>query len=645
MILQALIRTARTWFGVASRRGDPQRKIFPTEIELPPKPVYEAVTRAYNFLGALAGLLLLSPLLLLIALAVKLTSRGPALYRGARVGRGEAPFDIFKFRTMKTGSEARIGARLVRQDEDHYTSIGKFLRRYRLDELAQLLNVLRGDMNLVGPRPLRPIFLEEFKADIAGYARRFTVRPGITGQAQVRGGYYTRPRHKLFYDLLYIAHRSVWVDLGLIILTFVRVMTRIFTTGVLFAWLLAMAIVLPNWVHAMFTLRWGSTGVNALYLVPTLIAVSHAVRREVTTGRIYALKTPVDLPLFGFLAVSGLLVVLSRFPYESMRGLLWYICNGAIVFHLVLNSRVATERRTLLVGSLVGATATLGALAIGQMLHGAWLTGEFSRLAGSDGNPLTLAAITVLTLPLALSRYQRTRQHSRKLVYLCALSLLAATTLLTLSRSGFLAVGVALAVYFFPTRRKVVLAVAAVILATAALLGSLGDERFRPSDVLSDLSAVSARQADAISHLSPARLAVGVGARTLPEHMRQARLRRQGRHAKVLKVRGVENTYLTLLLDHGPLGFAFFLAFFVGSIRFMLRSAPRIQDTSARADLWATVSGLMGCAVLMFFSDALYQFPMMIVFFSAMGLGMGVALNYRDGPRAVYRIVHYRHQL
>ncbi len=155
MILQALIRTARTWFGVASRRGDPQRKIFPTEIELPPKPVYEAVTRAYNFLGALAGLLLLSPLLLLIALAVKLTSRGPALYRGARVGRGEAPFDIFKFRTMKTGSEARIGARLVRQDEDHYTSIGKFLRRYRLDELAQLLNVLRGDMNLVGLAAVR----------------------------------------------------------------------------------------------------------------------------------------------------------------------------------------------------------------------------------------------------------------------------------------------------------------------------------------------------------------------------------------------------------------------------------------------------------------------------------------------------------
>ena len=86
---------------------------------------------------------------------MKLSSPGPALYRGQRVGRNEI-FNILKFRTMKVGSEAKIGKRLVQQDEDHYTSIGRFLRKYRLDELPQLLNVLKRDMNLVGPRPVRP---------------------------------------------------------------------------------------------------------------------------------------------------------------------------------------------------------------------------------------------------------------------------------------------------------------------------------------------------------------------------------------------------------------------------------------------------------------------------------------------------------
>ena len=150
----------QTWKPQSLSRDDIRDWHFPSVIEVPKKPLYEFFTAVYNVSSAGLGLLILSPLMLIITAAVKLSSPGPALYRGQRVGRNEKIFNILKFRTMKVGSEAKIGKRLVQQDEDHYTSIGRFLRKYRLDELPQLLNVLKRDMNLVGPRPVRPIFLD-----------------------------------------------------------------------------------------------------------------------------------------------------------------------------------------------------------------------------------------------------------------------------------------------------------------------------------------------------------------------------------------------------------------------------------------------------------------------------------------------------
>ncbi len=646
MTLQMLLRLARAWLGLAAERTPPPASVFPSGIAFPHKPVYEAVTRVYNFLGAAVGLLLLSPLLLTIAVAVKVTSRGPALYRGKRVGRAERVFDIFKFRTMKVGSEQRIGARLVRQDENHYTRIGKFLRKYRLDELAQLLNVLRGDMNLVGPRPVRPIFLEDHKQKIPGYARRFHVRPGITGKAQVRGGYYTHPRHKLFYETLYIANRGVVLDLQLIALTFLRVMTRIFTTGMLLAWLLAMALVLPEGVRENFYIDIYGSPINLLYLVPPLIAVAHVLRREVTTGRIYALRTPVDLPLTGFLLVSAAIIPFSRTPLVATRGLLWYICNGVVVFYIVLNSRMVTEQRSRLIASLVAIVTAVGGLAIIEMLIAAAHTGEFTRLAGTVGNPLVLAAIVVLTLPLAVVRFRHARQALRRRLYLGAAVLLMVTAVLTLSRSGMTAVAIALGLVAWRLGRRYVLTVATVFAVLIAVFASFGDDRMRPDASLAELKTSYARQMDVMGNVTLPRLAVGVGARSLPEHMRQVQKHGTSRWESARhRTPTLESTYLTLLVDHGPLGLAFFLAFLVGGITFMLRTAGKIADSVARDDLWATAAGLIGCCVLMAFADALYRFPMMVMFWSAMGLGVGLALHYRPGPKTYYRLVHYRHQL
>ncbi len=645
MTFQTLLRLARAWFGLPTLRT-PTGHVFPTHIEVDPRPVYDAFTRVYNFTGALLGIIILSPLLLTIAVAVKLTSAGPAFYRGARVGQGEGTFSIFKFRTMHVGAEGQIGKRLVKQDENHYTPVGKFLRRYRLDELAQLFNVLRGDMNLVGPRPVRPIFLADHKARIPGYARRFVVRPGITGQAQVRGGYYTHPRHKLFYEMLYIARRSVVLDLQLIALTFLRVMTRIFTTAFLLAWLLLMALVLPGSMQESFFFSLGSVNVNALYLVPTLIAVSHLVRHEVQDGRIYALRTPVDLPLLGFIVVSAGLVLFSRFPMISLRGVLWYVCNGVVVFYMVLNSRMITDHRGTLIGALVGAVTLVGVGALGQMALAAAATGEFARLAGTAGNPLALAAVVVVALPLAIERARRARTRRRRLLYGAASALLCVVALLTLSRSGIVATALTMGIYVWRLRKRFVLAVVAALALAVGTLGQLGDPRLAPSNAVNDLQASATRQGLVLQNITPARLMVGVGARTYPQHVTIGQ-RHNTAHSDEARRQSplLDNAYLSLFVDHGPLGLAFFLAFLVGGLVFMFRSVPLLTDEEARCDLWATASGLVGCAVLIGFWDAFYRFPMMIVFFATMGLGVGLAVRYRRGPRQVYRLVHYRHHL
>jgi lipopolysaccharide/colanic/teichoic acid biosynthesis glycosyltransferase len=177
-----------------------------------------------------AGLLLLLtlPLTLPIALGMVVTSGRPVLYRGERVGRGGHVFEMMKFRTLRPGAESRIGpylgAELVERTREETTRLGAWLRATQLDELPQLVNVLRGDMSLVGPRPIRPRFFEELAGDLPAYWQRLVVRPGLTGFAQVRRGYETSMAEKLAHDLEWIADRSVRLYLRTLVVTGWRVL-------------------------------------------------------------------------------------------------------------------------------------------------------------------------------------------------------------------------------------------------------------------------------------------------------------------------------------------------------------------------------------------------------------------------------------
>jgi len=169
--------------------------------------------RALDLLFSTFFLVAALPLVLLIALALLATSGLPLLYRGDRVGRGGRVFQMLKFRTLRVGAEERLGPylgeELVCRTEAETTTLGGWLRATQLDEIPQLLNVLRGDMSLVGPRPIRPRFFEELAAELPAYWQRLVVRPGLTGFAQVRRGYETSMAEKLAHDLEWIADRSV----------------------------------------------------------------------------------------------------------------------------------------------------------------------------------------------------------------------------------------------------------------------------------------------------------------------------------------------------------------------------------------------------------------------------------------------------
>jgi lipopolysaccharide/colanic/teichoic acid biosynthesis glycosyltransferase len=149
----------------------------------------------------------------LISAAILATSGVPVLYRGTRVGRGGEFYKMLKFRTLRRGAEQRLGPylgeELVARTREERTRIGRWLRATQLDELPQLWNVLRGDMSLVGPRPIRPIFFEQLASELPAYWQRLVVRPGLTGFAQVRRGYETSMAEKLAHDLEWIADRSV----------------------------------------------------------------------------------------------------------------------------------------------------------------------------------------------------------------------------------------------------------------------------------------------------------------------------------------------------------------------------------------------------------------------------------------------------
>jgi Undecaprenyl-phosphate glucose phosphotransferase len=179
-----------------------------------------AAKRAIDIVVAAVALLVLAPVMAGLAMAVKLSSPGPVFYRQTRLGHRGRPFEMLKFRSMRVDAEREVGPVWAGRSDPRATPVGRFMRRWSLDELPQLINVLIGDMSLVGPRPERQVFVEKFQKNLPDYGQRHQVKSGLTGWAQVHGWRGdTSLRHRLRCDLYYISHWSLWLDLEILLRT------------------------------------------------------------------------------------------------------------------------------------------------------------------------------------------------------------------------------------------------------------------------------------------------------------------------------------------------------------------------------------------------------------------------------------------
>ncbi|MEK4867684.1 sugar transferase [Bacillus mycoides] len=195
------------------------------QVESNQSKIFLGIKYLLDFMFSLVGLIVLMPVILIFSILIVLESPGSPFYLQERLGLNGKRFRVIKLRSMRNDAE-KNGAKWAEKNDPRVTKIGLFIRKTRIDELPQLFNILKGEMSLVGPRPERPIFTEKFERDIPGFKKRLEVKPGLTGWAQVNGGYEITPKEKLNLDVYYINHASIILDFKIIIKT-----VRVVITG------------------------------------------------------------------------------------------------------------------------------------------------------------------------------------------------------------------------------------------------------------------------------------------------------------------------------------------------------------------------------------------------------------------------------
>lgn len=180
------------------------------------KKIQRLIKRIFDLLVSLFIVIFFIPIWIIVAILIKVTSPGPVFFLQERPGYHKKIFKIYKFRTMKLGSEKMVKGQEVMKDDDRITSVGKFLRRSKLDELPQILNVLKGEMSLIGPRPERVASLEDYDDEIS---KRLNMLPGMTGLAQVSGNIYLSLQDRYKLDVYYVEHFSLWLDIKILFRT------------------------------------------------------------------------------------------------------------------------------------------------------------------------------------------------------------------------------------------------------------------------------------------------------------------------------------------------------------------------------------------------------------------------------------------
>jgi lipopolysaccharide/colanic/teichoic acid biosynthesis glycosyltransferase len=590
---------------------------------LAPRPVYETWAPIVHAGLALLGLVLLLPLLLVIAGLIKASGPGPVLYRGERAGRGQRRFRICKFRTMVVGAEQEIGGRLA-SDEDKArlcTRVGRLLKRTKLDELPQLINVVRGEMRLVGPRPVRPVFLSRLQAQVPAYAVRFVVPPGLTGIAQLRGGYYTEPRDKQRYDLIYIAHRSLCLDLQVIALTFVKLLNRWLATGLIVLFLFLFVSFVPVRLHAELGLSVFGIHVSAVALFIVAAAAWTALRRRSAGFALYRCPLNVAVPVFVALACASSFAAVD--PPRVVQGAGYYLATGLLLAFLIVNSLAAQPFITLIVRAVAltsAAVSLIGLLRLFLMNWGATLTAETAmpRLSSVVGNPVALAVYLVLGVPLLMSEVTLARGRRARDFWLVCLTISCVGVFLTQTRIGLLALLVSGTV-FLRGRRLPTLLMAAILAGGVGLLALTLTPRLSPAQFAADVGQWTAQHQRVGAALAGWHWLLG-GAGPV------AAVDDDGDGE-------VPNMHVTLVLEHGVAGWLLFMGLIVTVLRRMKRAHDRVRDKRLRRRLWAIVASVAGFLVSMNAMNTFHHLPIQVFFWSLLGIGLAIVVRLAGRPR------------
>lgn len=600
-------------------------------------------SRVWQVAVAALGLLLLLPVSVALALATKLTSRGPVLYKGTRIGRNMEPFHIFKFRTLLVDAEQRIGARLLTPGDPLYTPVGRFLKRTKLDEIPQLWNVIRGDMNMVGPRPIRPVFLATSMREIRHYAARFVVRPGMTGLAQLRGGYFTHPRDKLRYDILYIRNRRFWLDLKLVVATFVKLLNRWLTLGLLLALVFLCASFVPAVFRSPFELEVGGFHLSPFEALGLLLAAV-ALVRQIPAHRLYLYRTPTNRPMLCFVVFSVVAGLIAGDLVPRLRDVAYFTASGFLLFFLVVSGDVTpgfARRATRFVALAAVAVAVVGILQLALEAHAVAAPGGLEesglpRLVSTLGSPVVLAAYLVLGVPLVCVELVCAERREERDFWLICATLVLVAVLLTQTRLSLLALWVTGAVFAWGVSRR---AFRIVLGAALALLGALvmaGALRLSPADVAAEFSRrVQVTTATLGEEMSGLRGLIGTDPGKGAVAMVEVGRGPEGGTSRVHN----ENMHLTLVLRTGLIGWGLIMWVIGAALAGIYRASRTMTDQRLALTLWAIFSSGLGFLVSMGNFNSFYNPTIQILFWGLLGIGTAIGTHFA-GRRPQFNVIY-----
>lgn len=592
---------------------------------------------------SVVGLVLLSPLILFIALAIKLTDGGAVFYSGERVGRGKQIFKIYKFRTLAEGIEKHIGGRLLsEEDRDLYcTKIGRFLRRTKLDELPQLLNVIRGEMRLVGPRPVRPVFLEQFEREIPKYASRFLVPPGLTGIAQLRGGYFIAPRHRLRYDLLYIKHRSLLFDLQMILLTFVKILDRWLSRGFFVLFLFLLVSFTPTSVQPLLSFSLWGIQVSLVNLLIVFVAGWLFFTNGPKQFSLY--QSPLNLPVVLFLVFHLISTFFAEDPVVFLQQAGYQLVTGFLLAFLIVNTLTTRTFFTLAVRIIALTSVVISLLGLLQVfmlldmtpaslpfLHDKKLLEDYARMSSILDKPIILSVYLVLGIPLLLAEVIQANTQRERDFWLVCTTLSCVGIFFTQTRVGLLALLVTGTV-FLSRRPRYAVVFSSILLFGFLLFMSLGIPRFSPTQFGEEVKAWMQETAPALRSI-PLRQWVAGG-----EVMTESPLGvmiAQYENPQSAEKHEVEiaNMHLVLVLEYGIVGWLLILWLILSAVRSMKQAYDRTKDERLKLTLWAIISSILGFLVSMNGMNTFHNLTLQVFFWSLIGIGLGI-VTHLSGQR------------